>query len=54
MYGFCLDSEMTNRQLVDVIVKYLENNPEVRHMDAAETGITALSISFPISTCPAK
>jgi hypothetical protein len=46
-YSICTPQGVTSRELVDVVVKYLKNNPEKRHFTAAGEVWGALSEAFP-------
>jgi len=43
----CVPNEATVRQIIDVVKKYLENNPENRHYGAASSVVLALRQAFP-------
>ncbi len=43
----CLPEHVTIGQSVDVVMKYLRNNPENRHYAAASVGLAALKQAFP-------
>jgi hypothetical protein len=43
----CMNSKVTKGQLLDVVEKYLNENPSLRHQTAAGLVLNALSISFP-------
>jgi hypothetical protein len=45
----CLSPGVEARQLVDVVVRYLREHPEIRHASAASMVTVALQGSFP---CP--
>jgi hypothetical protein len=43
----CGSPKVTRRQVVDVIVQYLRNNPEKRHQPAATLILPAIAAAFP-------
>lgn len=43
----CLPDSVTVKQLTDVFVAYLQENPEVRHYSAASSAWTAMHRAFP-------
>jgi Tfp pilus assembly protein PilF len=43
----CASSNVTAGQTRDVVKKYLENNPELRDLEASVLSLVALSIAFP-------
>ena len=45
--SFCLPSNVTLAQSRDVVVKWLRNNPENRHLIASALVVTALNAGFP-------
>ena len=45
--GFCLPSDAPNGQLLDVFVKYLQDNPAIRHQSARTLVQSAFTESFP-------
>ena len=47
---FCVDSRVTNGQLVAVVLKFLNDHPEITHLSAAGLIYGALSKSFPCRT----
>jgi hypothetical protein len=47
--NFCIPADASNRQLVEVVVKYLRENPETRHETARTLIHSALVESFPCS-----
>lgn len=47
--ALCIPEESTKGQLVDVVLKYLEQNPERRHLEAGSLVPEALNRAFP---CP--
>lgn len=49
--SFCLPENVTVSQAKDVIVRFLEQNPETRHQDAALLAFNALIRAFP---CPRR
>jgi hypothetical protein len=48
----CISGEITNGQLVDVVKKYLEQNPETRHLHRSTLVFRALSGAFPCKQEP--
>ena len=44
---YCLPENATNDQIISVIRKYLDANPEKLHLDGAELIIDAISDAFP-------
>ena len=48
---YCLPSNVTLDQTVDVVVSFLEQNPSIRHEDAAMLTVAALRETFP---CPSR
>jgi Rap1a immunity proteins len=48
---YCRPARSTNSQIVDVVKRYLEDNPHERHLPAADLIVTALSKHFP---CPSN
>jgi hypothetical protein len=48
---YCLPSNVTLDQTVDVVVSFLEQNPAIRHEDAAMLTVAALRETFP---CPSR
>lgn len=44
---FCVDQRVTNGQLVDVVNKFLKDNPDLLHLNAAMLIVGALAHSFP-------
>ena len=49
--SLCLPNNATREQAVDIVVKYLKENPEKRQYSAETSVWTALRAAFP---CPAK
>ncbi|WP_323781721.1 Rap1a/Tai family immunity protein [Thalassovita sp.] len=45
--GFCIPSAVENGQVVDIVVRYLTANPEIRHESARTLVQSALQNSFP-------
>jgi hypothetical protein len=45
--ALCIPAESTKGQLTDVVLKYLEQNPERRHLEAGSLVPEALSHAFP-------
>lgn len=45
--GHCTPAEATNDQLRDVVVKYLHDNPETRHMSGRILILQAMQQAFP-------
>ncbi len=43
----CISGSVTNEQLKDIVVKYLRNNPQMRHTTAASQLTVALVKAFP-------
>jgi 2-methylcitrate dehydratase PrpD len=43
----CVPEDVTNGQLLDILVKYLKNHPEERHYSAAVLAIKAITKAFP-------
>ena len=43
----CVPEESTKGQLADVVIKYLEQNPERRHLEAGSLVPEALNRAFP-------
>ena len=43
----CMNNQVTKGQILDVVEKYLNENPASRHQTAAGLVLNALSISFP-------
>ena len=43
----CPPSTMTNEQMARIVVKYLQQNPEVLHLDAATLTFSALRTAYP-------
>ena len=43
----CIPDSVSRRQLRDVVVKYLQNNPETRDETAASLTAAALAMAFP-------
>jgi Rap1a immunity proteins len=48
---FCPPKGVTNRQVIDIAVKYMNDHPEKLHQPAAQILYDAVSDAFP---CPAK
>ena len=48
--ALCVPEEVTKGQLADVVLKYLEQNPERRHLEAGSLVPEALNRAFPCST----
>lgn len=46
---FCMPQNVNNQQAVDIVVKYLKDNPQARHLFASVLIYTALKQTFP---CP--
>ncbi len=47
--AFCLAEKVNTRQLRDIVVTYLEGNPEIRHFSGAVLVHSALVEGFPCS-----
>ena len=45
--ALCVPGESTKGQLADVVIKYLEQNPERRHLEAGSLVPEALNRAFP-------
>ena len=43
----CLPPKVTNGQLHDVLVKWLQDHPDLRHLDGAVLTMTAFHTAFP-------
>lgn len=48
--ALCVPEDATKGQLADVVLKYLEQNPERRHLEAGGLVPEALNRAFPCST----
>lgn len=46
---YCLPEEVTGGQLYDVARKFIQNNPEQRHMPASFLVLRAFELAFPCS-----
>ena len=44
---FCLPSEATRGQVIDLVLAYLRDHPELRHYTAWSLTAAALSLAFP-------
>jgi hypothetical protein len=44
---FCMDENVTGRQVTDVVVRYLTDHPDSRHNSAASIVVPALREAFP-------
>ena len=49
IYGWeaCVPEKVSQAQVRDIVVKYLQDNPQDRHYSAAAIAAKALSIAFP-------
>ncbi|MBC8267156.1 MAG: hypothetical protein H8E36_00210 [Rhodospirillaceae bacterium] len=47
--AFCVPKDSSLRQATDIVTKWLNENPEHRHLSAAGLVITALTLAWP---CP--
>lgn len=47
--GFCLGEKVTLHQTMDVVIQYLQNTPEKRHLGANTLTLRALRDAFPCS-----
>lgn len=45
----CSPDSTTGRQKKDILVKFLQDNPEVRHMPTAQIYLAAMAAAFPCS-----
>ena len=45
--GFCVPSEVDNRQVLDIVQRYLASHPEIRHESARTLIHKALREAFP-------
>lgn len=43
----CPPPEITNEQMARIVVKYLQQNPEVLHLDATALTVSALRTAYP-------
>ena len=43
----CMPQSVETGQMLDIVKKYLNDNPSIRHFAAGGSVLTALSISFP-------
>jgi hypothetical protein len=46
----CISTIVTNGQLIDVVLKYLKDHPEERHMLAAVLIVKSMAQAFPCKT----
>ena len=46
----CPAANVTNAQLAEVVLSYLLDHPEIRHLSAASTALAGIGTAFP---CPA-
>lgn len=44
---YCVPSRVTNQQVIDVVLKYLEAHPETRHFEAGSIVASAIHEAFP-------
>lgn len=51
---FCPPKGVTNQQVIDVAVKYMNDHPEKLHLSAAQILYDAMSNSFPCLSKPTK
>lgn len=47
---FCTPDNVTNGQMEDIVVKYLKDHPDERHMLAAILVVKAMTKAFPCSS----
>lgn len=47
--GYCTPNGVTGRQMIDIVCKYLSENPQKRHETGASLTYSALSDAFPCS-----
>jgi hypothetical protein len=52
--AYCLDENVTNGQIVKVVVKYMNGHPETLHYGAQTLILLALDGAFPCPVAPAK
>jgi hypothetical protein len=46
-FFFCTDANTTRGQFIDIVRKYLANNPEKRHLSANSIVVEAMAKAFP-------
>ena len=47
LLGYCLPDGISGEQLTDTFLRYLSNNPEIRHRDGSALLMRALDEAFP-------
>lgn len=48
-FPICVSGNVTSRQLADVVVKYIRDNPKDRHLNAATISALAFRDAWPCS-----
>lgn len=51
---YCLPSPLPNQQVVRIVVKFLNDNPSLLHLDASILAVGALAQAYPCSVAPKK
>ncbi|MBW7922833.1 MAG: hypothetical protein H3C51_12145 [Rubellimicrobium sp.] len=47
MLKYCIPEQASRNQISDVVKRYLENTPEIRHVEARDLVLFALQQAFP-------